>query len=134
MSRALRLAAPIAWMGVLWMLSALPTAPDQTTAGIFIPKLLQKTLHLVAYAILASTWLWVLDPERSPSARGFSAICLTTAYAAVDEYHQTFVAGRTGSPWDVALDAFGATLAVIAVVAWCDGSTGQSRASSWISR
>jgi len=121
MSRATRLVAAVAWMAVLWILSSIPTAPDQTTAGIFVPKVLQKTLHVIAYAMLSAAWLWVLDTGRSATNTnthtGFMAIGLTTTYAAIDEFHQTFVPGRTGSPWDVALDACGAALAILAVAA-----------------
>jgi VanZ family protein len=41
-----------------------------------------------------------------------AAFTLSLVYAGTDEYHQTFVAGRTGSPIDVAIDGLGAAVAV----------------------
>ena len=116
MRRTARLLAPLAWMMLIWVLSSIPAAPDQTMAGIFIPKVIQKGMHVVVYAILCCLWLWAMD-SRWTKAGVASALCLTTAYAAVDEFHQTFTPGRFGSPLDVALDAAAAALAVVMVVA-----------------
>ena len=38
------------------------------------------------------------------------AFAATIAYACTDEFHQTFVRGRHGSPIDVAIDALGALI------------------------
>ena len=43
------------------------------------------------------------------------AVAITLAYAATDEWHQTFVHGRHGSPWDWAIDAAGVGLAGLLV-------------------
>jgi VanZ family protein len=102
---------------LLWVLSSIPTASDQTMAGVFIPKLLQKTMHVIAYAVLAATWFWVFDSGRFARTAAMLTVCLTSAYAAIDEFHQTFVPGRTGSAWDVGLDTFGAALGVVVVAA-----------------
>ena len=110
--RSVRVALPIAGMMVLWLLSSIPVAADQTMAGFFIPKLLQKSMHVVAYASLAVAWLWALGCE--PGANAW-AVILTTTYAAVDEIHQTYVPGRTGSPRDVVLDACGAAVGLLVV-------------------
>ena len=113
MSRAVQLLAPFAWMAVIWALSSIPATPDHTMAGIFIPKVIQKTMHVIFYAILGGLWVMALGPLTRVSA--VSAVGLTTVYAAVDEIHQTFTPGRFGSPADVALDAAAAALAVVAV-------------------
>jgi len=121
MNRAVRVSAPLVWMGILWMLSSIPAAPDQTMAGVFIPKVIQKGLHVVFYAILCCLWLWAMDLGRLTKVSAAWSVGLTTAYAAVDEFHQTFTPGRFGSPLDVALDAVAAALAVIVVVAVREG-------------
>ena len=110
--RSARLALPIAGMAILWLLSSIPVAADQTMAGVFVPKLLQKSMHVVAYGSLAVAWLWALGFEHGANAW---AVALTTAYAAVDEIHQTYVPGRTGSPRDVVLDACGAVVGLLVV-------------------
>jgi VanZ family protein len=104
-------------MAVIWVLSSLPAAADQTIGGIFLPKLLQKMAHLVVYAVLGGLWFWAFDFGRGVKAAGLWACCLSTAYAAVDEFHQTFVPGRYGSPWDVALDTIGALLVLAIILA-----------------
>ena len=122
MKTALRIVAPITWMALLWLLSSIPAAPDKTMAGLYIPKVLQKLMHVVAYATLAVTWLWAFDARPVTARAGMWAVCLTSAYAAVDEFHQTFVPGRTGSPLDVGLDTFAAALGVVAVAALREAS------------
>jgi len=37
-------------------------------------------------------------------------MCLTVFYAAFDEWHQSFVPGRSPSPWDVAIDCAGSVI------------------------
>jgi VanZ family protein len=41
------------------------------------------------------------------------AFALATLYAASDEFHQTFVRGRMGSPIDVAIDAIGVVAGIV---------------------
>jgi len=117
MRRAVRLSAPLAWMGIIWVLSSVPATPNQTMAGVFIPKVIQKGLHVVFYAVLCALWLWAINVRGLSKANAVSSVGLTTAYAVVDEFHQTFTPGRFGSPWDVVLDAAAAGLAVLVVVA-----------------
>jgi VanZ family protein len=117
MKRVARLAAPVALMTVLWLLSSIPAAPDQTMAGVFVPKVLQKVMHVIAYGVLGAAWVWAFDFGRLVAAAGLWAFSLSTGYAAVDEVHQTFVPGRYGSPWDVALDAVGVVLALALIAA-----------------
>ena len=59
--------------------------------------------HVTEYAILAA---------RSACGRtkDLLVLVITTSLAATDEYHQSFVASRTGSPIDVMTDATGAAI------------------------
>ena len=41
----------------------------------------------------------------------FAAAGITLAYAATDEFHQSFVTGRNGTPADVLIDAVGVAIA-----------------------
>ena len=115
MKRAARVALPVAWMLVLWMLSSIPAKPDQTMAGWYIPTVVQKAMHVAAYGVLGAAWAWVFGLDRLTLTAGGCVLGLAIAYAAVDEIHQTFVPGRYGSARDVALDAAAALLAVVAV-------------------
>ncbi len=113
--KRLRTLVPVAWMAVIWGLSSLPAAADQTIGGIWIPVFAQKMAHVIVYGALGVMWFWVFDGGRVVKAPAVWSCCLVTAYAAIDEFHQTFVPGRFGSPRDVALDTVGAALAVIVI-------------------
>jgi VanZ family protein len=49
---------------------------------------------------------------------------LTAAYAATDEFHQSFTSGRHPSPVDVAIDSVGALLFLLALALWLRGRRG----------
>ena len=72
----------------------------------------RKAAHVVEYAVLAALLLRAIRGERTelrlPSA--VLAVALAVAWAVLDEYHQSFVASRTGSPGDVLIDTAGAVL------------------------
>jgi VanZ family protein len=58
--------------------------------------------------------LWWLWSRALGFRRPLLAAAIALAYAATDEYHQTFVAGRHGSPVDVLIDAAGIAIAMAA--------------------
>ena len=78
---------------------------------------LRKIGHVTAYASLS--WLWFRAFQEHFSGRLRTAVlvtlglCLTIAL--LDEGHQSLVASRTGSLWDVALDFSAAALAALAL-------------------
>ena len=78
---------------------------------------------VVAYfqypAILAYLLLRALQRGVRPIIWRHAVLALAVAIgcAAADEYHQSFVASRTGSSGDVLIDAFGALLG-IAICSW----------------
>lgn len=111
--RAARFLPPLAWMALIYLFSDRPDLP-RVGAG-WLDFLVKKSLHALAYAILCRLWLAALEPEGrpSPAARNQAlAICLL--WAASDEWHQTFVPGRTGRPRDVLIDALGVLAALAA--------------------
>src|SRR5256714_8122401 len=82
-------------------------APDVSDAAIAsIQLVVRKCAHLTEYAILTALLCRALRQHRQ---RVFGiAFILAAIYAALDEFHQSLVASRTGSPWDVAIDCIGA--------------------------
>ena len=94
--------------------------PDQVQQGHF---LIRKAGHVTEYAVL-SVLFWFalgrprLKPDAEPHNRGpWLAVCLavllSAAYAALDEYHQSFTPSRTASWRDVAIDAGGAVVGLV---------------------
>jgi VanZ family protein len=74
---------------------------------------LRKLGHLAGYAVLAYLWWWALvGRAEHPLAL---AAAISIAYAATDEYHQTFTDNRHGSAVDVGIDALGVALACLAI-------------------
>jgi len=106
---------PLAWMGVLWFLSSLPSTGERDLAGITIAPLVQNGAHAVAYAVLAAAWLWALAPSSWGAPVWAFLVCV--GYGVVDELHQAFVPGRTSSVLDVLTNAAGAAIALALLAA-----------------
>lgn len=68
----------------------------------------RKLAHLIEYAILG---ILAWRAER----RVWLAIAFAVVIAAIDETRQGFTMTRSGSPFDVLLDTFGATIGALAV-------------------
>src|SRR6476646_3691496 len=101
----LRVLVPLALMGVIFWFSAQPAAGHHAWWVIVIRKL----GHVTGYALLTSAWWWALQGVvRRPI---LWAVLISLAYACTDEFHQTFVRGREGTPRDVLIDAVGMALA-----------------------
>jgi len=105
----LRALAPLALMGLIFYLSAQPAAAHHAWWEFVVRKL----GHVTGYALLTALWAWALQGVvRRPV---LIAVCIALAYACTDEFHQTFVRGRHGSPVDVGVDAIGMAIAVILI-------------------
>ena len=124
----------LAWMGVIFMMSAMPgdvsgaqsgklahlalkaialLFGEHAAAGISpeaINLLVRKGAHMAEYAILFLLYRRALH-ESGARRPGLAALCLCACYAATDEGHQAFVAGRGPSVADVCIDTLGAALA-----------------------
>lgn len=111
---------PLALMGVIFFLS---DVPDLSSGLGALDLGLRKLAHLTEYALLTFLW-WRVARERLARGPALAVACaIALAYAATDEYHQTFVAGRNGTPRDIAVDALGVAVAVVLVM--------RLRASRW---
>jgi VanZ family protein len=91
------------WAGVIFAFSSIPSLGTNLGTWDYV---LRKLAHTAEYAILA-----VLLARATGSYAW--AFALTVAYAGSDEFHQTFVRGRHGSPIDVGIDAAGALAGLV---------------------
>ena len=89
-------------MGVIFALSA---QPDLNSGLGGWDTLLRKLGHMTEYGLLC--WLWLRALGRPATAAG-----IALAYAASDEWHQSFVEGRVGTPVDWQIDAAGVAVAI----------------------
>ena len=104
----------VAYMGIIFALSSRSTLP-QPPAG-----LTYYHAHFIAYAGLAVVTL-------RATSRGFretswhavlTAVTICWLYGASDEYHQSFVPGRTVDVLDWVADALGSIMGAGAMTAW----------------
>ena len=95
----------VLWAGLIFGLSSIPSLG--TGLGTW-DLVLRKLAHATEYAVLGFLLLRALGSELPAFAAG-------VAYAASDEVHQHFVRGRHGAAYDVAIDAFGVVLGVLAL-------------------
>ncbi len=122
-------------MVIIFVLSAQPKLPSPPNS--LLNLLLKKGAHMLEYAILMLLWWRALAggdkksarPNTGPDAIGDKrsaqpyiwlglAWLLTILYAASDEFHQTFVPGRNGTPWDVLIDSLGASISAVIIGWW----------------
>jgi VanZ family protein len=71
----------------------------------------RKSGHFIGYGLIGLCWLrawWMTLPHSRFVQDAVLALLGTAAVASFDEFHQTFLPNRSGSPWDVLLDCCGA--------------------------
>ena len=90
------------------LIFALSATPDLGTNLGTIDLVLRKIAHVTIYAIL-----WLSIARATDWRRPVVATIAALLYAGSDEYHQTLVEGRHGTPVDVAIDAIGIGLAAL---------------------
>ena len=97
-----RFVPPLLLMGLIFFFSA---QPDLNSGLGVWDTIGRKLIHAATYGVLLILWWRALG-------RTWRAVAITLLYAISDEYHQTFVHGRHGSPLDVAIDMAGVVIAI----------------------
>ena len=95
-----------------------PHASQQALDTAYI--IFRKTLHFIEYGFLAFLFYRAFRAGRGPywaRRTGLAAAVAASAYGFLDEFLQSFVPRRVGSPFDWAVDTAG-ILATIALIAW----------------
>lgn len=109
--RAARIAAVMAWAALIFAASARPDL--RVASDDLVDLIVRKAAHVVVFGVLA---LLVARAVRGEGVGTRSTLIVawlgTLAYAASDEWHQTWVPGRVGHAGDVAIDMVGASIAV----------------------
>ena len=97
-----RVGPPLLLMALIFFFSA---QPDLNSGLGVWDTIGRKLIHAATYGLLFLLW-WRALGRIAP------AVAITLLYAISDEYHQTFVHGRHGSPLDVAIDMAGVLIAI----------------------
>jgi VanZ family protein len=122
----------LVWSGVIFFAST-DTFSSAHTALVFEPLLrwlvpsisdngieaihhfIRKSAHFTEYFVFFVLLYRAIARGRNGWCRSwaFTAWSIAAAYSVLDEFHQSFVASRTASPWDSLLDSTGALVALI---------------------
>ena len=100
----------LVWAAVIFAFSSIPSLG--TGLGTW-DLVLRKLAHVTEYAVLGALLLRAIG-------RPLPAFAVGVLYAASDEVHQHFVSGRHASPLDVAIDAAGIAIGLIAWRRWAE--------------
>jgi hypothetical protein len=76
-----------------------------------VHHIIRKSGHFLGYGAIGLAWLrawWMTLPHSRFIQDGFLALLGTALMASADEWHQSYLPNRTGTPWDVLLDCCGA--------------------------
>jgi len=99
---------PLLWMVLIFFLSSFNKL--QASPIGWQDFIVRKSAHFLEYAVLFFLYHRALKNTINVPVkrRLLLALFLTIFYALSDEFHQTFVAGRTGKTFDVGVDSLGA--------------------------
>ncbi|MBX9693052.1 MAG: VanZ family protein [Cyanobacteria bacterium] len=124
-SRPVRLVLLVLWLLVIFAFSSQAHSGAVTEAylGDF-NVLVRKLCHVSEYFILCLLFYWNLSPGSGGKKVGGAAgalrchpvvlsIVLTILYSVSDEWHQSFVPGRSASASDVMVDCVGVVIASV---------------------
>ncbi|MFQ5574965.1 MAG: VanZ family protein [Terriglobia bacterium] len=99
-----------AWMAAIFFLSSRPITDYPQVVPDYVA-------HLVEYSLLAALLWRALEAHVKGAGALAGAVVLTTfSYGLTDEIHQLFVATRTFSLFDLAVDTLAAVATVVAAV------------------
>lgn len=111
------------WGPVALQLALIFAASSIPNLGQLPGGISDKSGHSIGYALLAVVLLRALVRGRLSGVRWsacLAAIVLATIYGASDEFHQSFVPGRSPDRYDVLADSLGAAAGV--AIAWLAGA------------
>jgi VanZ family protein len=102
----------IGYMAWIFYLSSLPGSATGPNTPFW--RFVSNVGHVPLFAGLGLCLAMALARWPWPS-RGMATLVLGLAYAIFDEWHQSWIPGRSGSVYDVLLDGVGILLAILAI-------------------
>ncbi|MBT3249707.1 MAG: VanZ family protein [Candidatus Pacebacteria bacterium] len=90
---------PIVWAGLIFFLSDQSTLPGASYP--LIDLILKQSAHVFVYAVLYFL-IWRINKKSI-----IAPLLLTFTYALTDEFHQSFIPGRTATIIDIGFDSIG---------------------------
>jgi VanZ family protein len=94
------------WMSVIFVLSSIPSL--HVPFAHSYDFLLRKLAHIGEYAVLTVALSWAFQMYTGSRVRAWLLAALAAAlYGVSDEWHQSWILGRSGSFRDVGIDTVG---------------------------
>lgn len=114
---SVRWAMLLGWLFIIFMFSQQPDYGHTAASwGEFIAR---KLAHIIEYAILAILIYGVFTATGSVTKKHLAwVLVFSIVFATIDEYHQTFVPGRSGVMTDVLVDTIGAIMGLKIIRSW----------------
>jgi hypothetical protein len=113
-------------MAAIFILSSLPASRLPFFGDLDF--LLKKGGHAIGYAMLGLAYYYALPPRLHPGYRWGVALLMAVLFALSDEYHQSFVEGRTSTLRDVGIDSVSAAIALTVGALYSSNSSSKSAA------
>ncbi len=126
--RLLRWVPALVMMTAIFVLSALPASKVPTFGPYDV--YFKKIGHAIGYGLLGVSYYYALPTRLPRLVRWSMALGLSLGFAVTDEFHQSFVSGRTASIRDVAIDGLGAFLALFVAAGYSSSLISRSRAET----
>jgi len=109
--RVLRWLPAVTIMVLIFIASATP-GEEIPEFGNF-DLIVKKGGHMIGYLLLAiACFLAAYGDTKNVTRSVVISLCLSVAYAVLDEYHQSFTPGRFPSAMDIGIDTIGAVIGV----------------------
>jgi VanZ family protein len=100
------------WLAVIFGFSSLQGSALPAGTGDVAPL-----AHFLEYAVLGALVAYAVAPRTLTVRIALVLVLVCSLYAASDEFHQSFVPGRTPDVADWAMDTAGAGIAIGAIAA-----------------
>lgn len=111
-------------MLIIFLISSLPASRIPYFGEYDV--LIKKLAHAIGYAMLGLAYFFALPQRISVIYRAILAFLMAILFALSDEFHQSFVEGRTSSLNDVIIDGCGTVLALIIGANYSSNSNSKS--------
>ncbi|MGA9192182.1 MAG: VanZ family protein [Anaerolineales bacterium] len=123
-SSPLRWLPALAMMVAIFSFSSIP-ASNMPDFGAY-DFLVKKSGHAIGYAMLGLSYFYALPQRLNSGYRWLTALMMVVLFALSDEFHQSFVQGRTSSLRDVMIDSVSAAVFVAVAAIYSSNSSSSS--------
>jgi hypothetical protein len=121
---------PLRWLPSLFLMAAIFFASSLPASRLpyygAYDVLIKKGGHALGYALLGLAYFFALPPRLSTGYKWILALLMAILFALSDEFHQSFVEGRTSTLRDVLIDGIGAALALTFGAGYSSNSNSKS--------